>query len=435
MTRGTSRVMVTALAGVALSVLLIGTAFAASGGGYSPPNQNCQYGASDYATPQGQTSAGCHEAQLSVESGQTKQGDVAGGNTHYVDGGLNQLPLDPNTKTVGVEENVGEPGYAASPHAGCLGVNTDGTGSAPSTAPPTDPGSAGNATNGCGNNPNGLGFTTNWDYYQWYCPIVAAIGMPCEDKTPGTTTITPHTGTALDYNPIVQNGLLLYLGADDNLDAGEHDGLGPYSDAAGQHNNGAHNGSSDGGALTASLTPQNVLSLPSLTNPEGLLNASLGFCADGICIEGTSQQQTVYNGCGAPASNGNAPCAPGTPKNGNVYDYSKPDPSVQSEPPGCSSGDAKGSSDATCGPGGMNALRSGTPSNMNAEPGIQLYSDPDPQRSPAVPAPLWPTPGIYLGTCGLYLGSPALPTASGINSTPLGNGAGQIAIDPVPSQC
>jgi hypothetical protein len=245
----------------------------------------------------------------------------------------------------------------------------------------------------------------------------------------------------VDYNPIVRQGLLLYLGADDNLDAGEHDGLGPYSDAAGQQNNGAHNGSSDGGAMTASVTPQNALNLPSQTNPEGLINDSLGFCADGICIEGTTQQQTVYNGCGAPDANGNAPCASGTPQNGNVYDYSKPDPSVQSEQTGCSSGDASGSSDAACGPGGMNNVRSHTPTNMNAEPGVQLYTDPDSQRSPALPdksqspVPLFPTPGVYVGTCGVYAGSPDLPTAGVINSTPLGNGAGQIAIDPSPSQC
>jgi hypothetical protein len=37
---------------------------------------------------------------------------------------------------------------------------------------------------------------------------------------------------------------------------------------------------------------------------------------------------------------------------------------------------------------------------MNTEPGIQTYQDPDPQRSPALP---FGTPGIYVGTCGLFL--------------------------------
>jgi hypothetical protein len=427
--------VITALAAVTLSVFAVGAAFAASGGGYTPPNQNCQPTDSDYATPKGQTYAGCHDQQISVESGQTKNGDVAGGNTHYVDEGINQEPLDPNTQTIGFLEQVGQPGYAASPHSGCVGANTDGTGSAPApaSATPTDPGTAGNASNGCGDNPKGFGFTSNWDYYQVYCPVAAAAGHPCEDKTPGTTTFTPHTGSAVDTS-IVQNGLLLYFGADDNLDAGEHDGLGPYSDLAGQNNNGAHNGSSDGGAMILSVTPQNAANTPSQTHPEGLANYSLGFCADGICIEGTTQQQTVYNGCNAPDANGHAPCTTSA-HDGNVYDYSKPDPAVTTESPNCSSGDAQGSSDATCGPGGMNAIRSGTPNNMNAEPGVQLYSDPDSQRSPAAPAPFWPTPAIYAGTCGVVVGSPALPTAAAVNSSPVGNGAGQVVIDPAPSQC
>jgi hypothetical protein len=237
----------------------------------------------------------------------------------------------------------------------------------------------------------------------------------------------------------VQNGLVLYLGADDNLDAGEHDGLGTYSDAAGQPNNGAHNGSSDGGAMTLSLTPKGASAPFSLTDPEGLINDSVGFCADGICIEGTTQQQTVYNGCGAPDANGHAPCAPGTPRKGNVYNYGAADPSVRSEPYGCSSGDAKGSSDAACGKGGMNAVRSHTPAAMNAEPGVQLFADPDSQRSPALPGSgplaLWPTPGIYVGTCGVYFGSPALATAALFDALPLSNGAGQLAIDFVPSVC
>jgi hypothetical protein len=36
---------------------------------------------------------------------------------------------------------------------------------------------------------------------------------------------------------------------------------------------------------------------------------------------------------------------------------------------------------------------------VNAEPGIQTYQDPDPQRSPALP---FATPGLYVGTCGVY---------------------------------
>jgi hypothetical protein len=77
----------------------------------------------------------------------------------------------------------------------------------------------------------------------------------------------------------------------------------------------------------------------------------------------------------------------------------------------------------------MNAIRSAEPANEFAEPGVQLFADPDPSRSPAAPAPFWPTPGVYAGTCGVTAGSPALPTASAVNATPVGNGAGQAAIN------
>jgi len=231
----------------------------------------------------------------------------------------------------------------------------------------------------------------------------------------------------------LQDGLLVYLGADDNLDSGEHDGVGPYSAQAHQNNNGVDNGSSDGGGMTASVTPQNAAQTPSLTHPNGLANYSLGFCADGICGEGTTQQQAVNHGCGAADAHGHANCAKGTPQNADVYNYAEPDPSVQSEPYNCNSGDQNTTSEKECGRGGMNAVRSHEPANENAEPGVQLYSDPDSSRSPALPTPLWPTPGVYVGTCGVYVGSPALPTASVIDSTPLGNGAGQVAVNPTPS--
>jgi hypothetical protein len=456
MARGTRNLLVAVLGAVALTVMGVGVAFAASGGGYSPAGQNCPAGASDFATTTGQTYPGCHDVHIAVESGQMQNGDPAGGNTHYVDVGINQEPDDPGSKghtiPIGLE-NLGEPGYEASPHSGCLSVNTAGTGAAPASdaTQPTDPGSAGNASNGCGGNKNGLGFTAVWDYYALYCPLVAAVpSQQCEDTTPGQTTITPYTGTNVDQS-VINNGLLFYFGADDNLDGGEHDGLGPFSDSGTpyssggkdptcstspcpQNNDGAHNGSSDGGAILASVTPQNAGNVPSATHPEGLANFSVGFCADGICTETTTQQQSVYQGCGAADANGNAPCAPGTPSSGNVYDYSKQDPSVQSEPTSCNSGGAKSSSDASCGGAGMNAYRSNTPANMNAEPGVQVYADPDPSRSP-LRSSLWPTPGVYVGTCGVYAGSPSLPTAGTINSTPIGNGAGQVAVDNPASAC
>ena len=425
-----------------------GAAFAVSGGGYQPHQQGCQSGDSDYATPNGQTYPNCHNFAINVESGGTTQGVPNDGNTRYVSYGDDQSPNDPNSTGTPGEFSLGEPGTTGDPHAGCLAVNTDGTGGGPAPAgtKPESPGAAANSTQGCGNNPKGTGFEANYDYYQVYCPIAKMLGHPCEDTSPGTSSFNLDNGGASNLTPIMENGLMIYLGADDNLDNGEHDGVGPYSKATKQNNYGSQNGSSDGGALMILLTPQTATRTPTMTHPIGLINFSEGECADGICFETTTQQQTVYQGCGAPDSFGQAPCDPGTPQNANVYDYAPGgnpanDPSVNSESANCNSGDANSTSEAQCGPGGMDAVRSATPANENAEPGIQLYSDPDPQRSPAAPSPFWPTPGLYVGTCGVFIGSPATTGAivgtkpRSVGPVAVVNAAGQIAIDPAPASC
>src|SRR5258708_29822294 len=104
MGRGTRKILVTVLSAVALSVAGIGVAFAASGGGYTPQNQNCPVGASDFSTPDGQTSPGCHAVHIALESGQMNNGDPSGGNTHYADFSVNQEPNASNRKgnTIGV---------------------------------------------------------------------------------------------------------------------------------------------------------------------------------------------------------------------------------------------------------------------------------------------------------------------------------------------
>jgi hypothetical protein len=425
-----------------------GAAYAVSGGGYQPAQQACQPGDDDYATPNGLTYAGCHNTALNVESGGTTQGNPDDGNVRYLSFGNNQGPNDPNSQGTPTLYSIGLPGYTGDPHSGCLALNTDGTtgGPVPAGTLPESPGKAEQYQGGCGNNPNGLGFEANYDYYQFYCPIAKLLGFACEDADPGITTVTPDTGSTIDYQPILDNGLLVYFGMDDNNDNGEHDGLGPFSALTHQNNNGAVNGPSDGGAITLSLTPKGITQSPSPAHPQGLTNLSTGFCADGICIELTTQQQTVYHGCGASNANGQAPCDPGTPSSANVYDYAPGgnpanDPSVSTESPNCNSGDANTTSEKSCGPAGMNATRSATPANENAEPGLQLYADPDPQRSPAAPSPAWPTPAIYVGSCGIYLGSPAT-TGKLLGDKPISlggvqivNAAGQLAIDPAPGSC
>jgi hypothetical protein len=420
-----------------------GVAHAASGGGYESNQMDCQPFADDWATPQHLVYPGCHNLALNVESGGTTQGDANADNTRYFEFGEDQMGNDNNSKGTNTEYSVGYPGNTGSPHAGCLAFNTDGTGggAAPSTQAPESAAKAEDSQYGCGSNAKGVGFEANFDYYQWYCPIVAAAGDPCEDPSYGTNTITLDHGTGLNYEPVLANGLLMYFGEDDNNDNTEHDGVGPYNNLypGNQNDEGAENGASDGGATLISLTPQSILRPLNWWEPEGLINEAAGFCADGICGEATTQRQTVTHGCDAPdsyvAANGispspisQAPCDKGTPKNANVYNYATKDPSVQTESVNCNSGDQQSNSDGSCGPGGENAIRSGEPNNEDAEPGIQTYADPDSSRSPALPSPLWPTPGIYVGTCGVTVGSPALPTASLFDSTPLGNGAGQLAL-------
>ena len=257
---------------------------------------------------------------------------------------------------------MGQPGSPNFPHSGCAAVNTNGTG-----------GGAGAPGDGCGQNSSGLGGTLVFDIYN-----------------PAGTTFTPALGTpdVAGLANAVQAGLYTYLGADDNLDAGEHDGVdGKYGTSQ------SANGPSDGGAITTHVSPNQATTAPSVTNPVPVAGASEGSCADNVCEEVTTQQQTVYNG----GKNG---------QSRNVYDYS----TKQWDPYNCSSGspaDEQNCHDATH--RNMNDYRNGEAQYVNAEPGVQVYGDPDPQSSPidplyeagVTPQPtLYPLPSAYAGTCG-----------------------------------
>src|SRR5581483_8263921 len=132
--------LVSGLAAAAALVLAGGSAFAVSGGGYSSPNQDCPWNASDWNTPANQTYPGCHDMQLSIESGGMTNGNPNDGynnsktngshgtkNTTWVQAGLDQTPNDPKAKGTPGLLSVGYPGQSTSPHAGCISVNTDGT--------------------------------------------------------------------------------------------------------------------------------------------------------------------------------------------------------------------------------------------------------------------------------------------------------------------
>jgi hypothetical protein len=271
----------------------------------------------------------------------------------------------------------------------------------------------------------------------------------------------------VDYQPILADGVLVYFGLDDNTDNTEHDGFDgcntndkgqipqrcagtgsqcpanntdPYCNDAGQTNtdtDGAINGPSDGGGMVLSFTPQNAANTPSETNPEGLFNYTGDFCADGICGGITTQQQTIYYGCYDPTNPNNAAwnasgtdgatnpqnnknddkCAAGTPESTDAFENNTPADTEES--PLCNSGGPYGGPSGTEEPcftnvngssngspntknnnGGANGYRQNTPQQVNDEPGIQTYADPDPERSPAAPFEM---PGLYVGTCGVYV--------------------------------
>jgi len=444
------------------AVFAAGAAFAVSAGGYGAPQQDCPWYGSDWNTPQYTTYPGCHDIAVTVESGGTTDGNPDNGyndspttgdhgatNTTYAAYGSNQVPNDPNSQGTNTFYSLGLPGQSDSPHAGCLSVNDDGTGAraAPAGTTPEAPSKAAASKDGCANNPNGTGFALDYDYYNVYCPLAADLApagypYPCETIPGGDVgpdTLTPDTGPQQDLTQIVTQGVLIDYGMDDNTDNGEHDGEGPYSSP---QTKGAIAGASDGGGMVLSVTPQDLTDSPSLTNPEGLINYSGGFCADGNCGEVTTQSQTVYYGCDANTGENQADdqCtgANGPNSERDSYDYA----GKQWDPEACSSGGEQGQttpepdSPAECDTSPSNPSPSGSTNTSGGEqywrqheahkvddqPGVQEYEDPDPQGSPT---PEYPNPALYVGTCGVVAGgglAPALP------ASPVTNSAGQLDI-------
>src|SRR5581483_9294020 len=136
--------------------------------------------------------------------------------------------------------------------------------------------------------------------------------------------------------------------------------------------------------------------------PLPLAGLSLGFCADGNCLEVATRKQTVYEGCGANTGENPADdqCAPGTAPQRDAYDYT----GKQFDPENCSSGNSTDESPARCSPpndptGGMDYWRQHESPQVNAQPGIQEYEDPDPQGSPISQLP-YPTRPCTSGAAG-----------------------------------
>lgn len=312
-------------------------------------------------------------------------------------------------------------------------------------------------------------------------PQVAPCEDPSYASQP--LTLTPDQGSQQALTDVLTQGLIVYFGMDDNFDNGEHDGFtgcsqsstnpnsclgtnqpcptgqtncnpNPTSPNGNQTNtgtDGAINGPSDGGAMMLSIEPQWLLSptTPSATHPEGLANYSEGECADGICGGATTQQQTIYYGCydptnpqtatwtnngvdgtTSPQNNPNSvQCTGSAPESTNAYQNSSPASGPES--PNCNGGGPYGGPNGTEAPcyqnndgsantGGANTYRSGTAQQVNVEPGVQTYQDPDPQRSPAAP---FATPGAYVGTCGVYANDSGGYGEPGVSGFVLGSSA------------
>lgn len=388
-----------ALAGLAL-VLLCASVAAVSGGGYSPSQQGCSPNADSNSSPGAEP--GCHNANLVIQN--------SSGAT-FAQAGTDQQAQGQNVRSGDVSV---APGGTGSPSGGYTGSGA------------------------------GVAFDTNWQPIPaGQCgledialyPVSMAMylagqgGQPCTfDPTKWSApsqapTVTPGATAGVPSSaPVVSllSGGRVYFGADDNLDSGEHDGASGTNGTAQ-----SVVGPSDGGAVTVTWSPwavQTILATlqqgvasgdlaPVAQNPFPMATVAGGACADGICIGAYTARTVVYQGGG------------GGGQSRDVYDYS----GKTWDPYDCSSGSVQ--DEAACiSEGGhtMDWYRRQEASNVYAEPGVQIYEDPDPQASPALPAQLYPLPAAYAGTCGVTAGGGAVQAPA----SPITNNAGQVSLSP-----
>ncbi|MEY2470653.1 MAG: hypothetical protein QOF21_3351 [Actinomycetota bacterium] len=309
----------------ALVVSFGGVAAAISGGTYTPEDQDCTKSAEAYDRTDAEH--GCHNLKVNVGSGDAR----------YAEFGLDQTPAGTDV------------------HSGCAAVNLGGTG--------------GGLGNECGTDTTtgGTGFDLTFDR---------------DDRSVNPTPFTDAPDPAAIASNIAANGVDLYLGADDNLSGGEHDGVDGRVDTG---TDGAQNGPSDGGAVNAFVHPQDAATTPGMTNPVPVAGAGFGSCADGICEDVTTYRHTVYSGTG----DGERDAAN---YEGKQWDPFECDGASYEGETSCDSGTEDG-------PQTINDWRA-LEGDVYAQPGIQIYEDPDPQASPLEPYPL---PSLYLGTCGVIL--------------------------------
>jgi hypothetical protein len=242
------------------------------------------------------------------------------------------------------------------------------------------------------------------------CRASADAGIT--NGNPPAAPAAPVCGGSTQADPDPASGARAYFGADDNLDSGEHDSS-PQSSI----------GPSDGGAIHLELRPESITgwfgalaagdSQYLLTHPLPLVSLGAGGCADGACASVQTEQRTVWQGSGKGSR--------------DVYDYE----GKAWDPYTCG-----GPTDTKKDCGGKKLSRwNRTDGAVHAEPGVQVYEDPDPQGSPidpiydggGSPSPmLYPLPAAYAGTCGVAAGGG--PLAPAFPASPVTNGAGQVDV-------
>jgi hypothetical protein len=343
---------------VGLVLAVSGVAAALSGGGYTPRAMDCSNGAEAYDRTDAER--GCHAVKVNVESGGVR----------YAEAGIDQTPNGQNA-TPGLF-GTGTPGSDNFPHAYCAAAGTGGTG--------------GGYGNNCGTDSTpkkGVGVQlvgdTNKKQYR----------QQLFDSGQHTTGIIPN---------MTANGVDVAFGADDNLDGGEHDGADGRKDTGTDQ---VQNGPSDGGAVQVHVRPAGAAETPSQTNLIPILMVQFGSCADGICEDITTYKDTMYQGGGQGE------------RDAADYEGKKWDPFE------CNGASRKGEAACDGGknqPHNLNDWRN-TEGTVSAQPGVQIYEDPDAQASPIDPlaeilaalgmddgtTPLYPLPGTYVGSCGLIL--------------------------------
>jgi hypothetical protein len=388
-----------AVAAVGGAVLASGTAWAISIGPYSWKDQGCPRNA-DAETTQ-RAYPGCHNIQVLVRDG---RGHI------YLEAGV----LQSNQRQYAHAGTVAvSPNGSATPAGGFSGP---GVGATFDTRYQPVP-------------PNQCDFEDTALYGLEYASyLIGQSSKPCTlDPTKWrlpsqTPTVNPTVRLGIPNPNALEllTGFQIYLFGDNNVNKGQHDAVnGQYGTA------GASNGPSDGGGFVVNWHPMETFSwlatlaavlqthslAPIAENPVPLLDAGAGVCADGPCVAVETRRRTMYQGGG------------GNGGSRDVYNYH----GKKWGPYDCSS-DAVQNERAceTEGHHPMTWYRQQETKNVYAEPGIQIFEDPDPQGSPILPAVFYPFPAVYVGTCGAVVGGGSFPAPP----SPMTNSSGQLVVDP-----